>query len=267
MKKTLPKTNRPVMPKGGVKKDIRVTVKPKTGGPKMEFTISEDKKKTKVRSVEAEAPIKKKKKKVRPEVAVADEVVFEEPRRKSTALVSVTKASAEVMDLKRVSKLNTKGMRSILGDSAESIQQLLETGDNDSATGLMLKRMLQALIDLVPYAEHNVRKSKGQRGVYQINSLISSIRELMVDLQSAQDRGAIGEALNEKILRPAFLDVAMMLVKETALLSSDVKELLSVEDYNNKFRPLVLEQRTRIGQYVQKRYEEAATSTRQFMQR
>lgn len=258
---TKKKTNKPHQPKGGVKKDIRVQVKPKVG-PDMEFTISADKKKSKARPIEPEVTKKKKKK---PVVKVEDDdsdAVLEEVQQ-STALVPVSEAPKR----RTVSKLRMEGMRSILGDSAEDIQQLLEVGDSDNATALMLKRMLQALIDLVPYAEHNVRKSKGQRGVYQINSLISSIRELMVDLQSAQDRGAIGEALNEKILRPAFLDVAMMLVKETALLSSDVKELLSVEDYNNKFRPLVLEQRTRIGQYVQKRYEEAATATRQFMQR
>ena len=263
MKKALPKTNRPVMPKGGVKKDIRVTVKPKAG-PDMEFTISADKKKARARTVEPiDEPVKKKKKKVRPVVDIEVEV---ESKKPSTALVPVETRSSQ-LDIKSISKLRTKGMRSIIGDSAEDIQQLLEAGDNDNATSLMLKRMLQALIDLVPYAENNVRKSKGQRGVYQINSLISSIRELMVDLQSAQDRGAIGEALNEKVLRPAFLDVAMMLVKEQATLSSDVKELLSVEDYNNKVRPLVLESRTRIGAYVQKRYEEAATATRQFMQR
>lgn len=258
MKKALPKTNRPPQPKGGVKKDIRVTVKPKAG-PDMEFSISSDKKKTKAKPVApVEEPIKKKKRK-----PIVEDAEFLEEPNKSTALVPVDSTPKR----KNVSKLNAKGLRSILGDSAEDIQQLLEIGDSDNATALMLKRMLQALIDLVPYAEHNVRKSKGQRGVYQINSLISSIRELMVDLQSAQDRGAIGEALNEKILRPAFLDVAMMLVKETALLASDVKDLVSVEDYNNKFRPLVIEQRTRIGKYVQERYEEAATATRQFMQR
>jgi hypothetical protein len=268
VKAQMKKTNKPHAPKGGVKKDLRVTVKPKTQTQSMEFTISEDRKKSVVKTPKLksiEEPIKKKKKKPIVVDELDDVEDYSEP---STALVpvSVTLPKAP-LDLKNISKLKTKGMRSIIGDSAEDIQQLLEVGDNDNATALMLKRMLQALVDLVPYAEHNVRKSKGQRGVYQINSLISSIRELMIDLQSAQDRGAIGEALNEKVLRPAFLDVAMELVKETAMLSSDVKDLLSVEDYNNKFRPLVLAQRTRIGQFVQKRYEEAATATKQFMQR
>ena len=261
MKKALPHTNKPHSPKGGVKKGIRVEVHPKAAMPDMEFTISEGKKSpAKLVKPSVELPIKKKKK--RPV-----EVEVSEVKKPSTALAVIDTSPKEVTDLKSISKLRTKGMRSIIGDSAEDIQQLLEAGDNDNATSLMLKRMLQALIDLVPYAENNVRKSKGQRGVYQINSLISSIRELMIDLQSAQDRGAIGEALNEKVLRPAFLDVAMMLVKENAVLSADVKDLLSVEDYNNKFRPLIIAQRTAIGQYVQNRYEEAAQATKQFMQR
>jgi len=263
------KTNRPAMPKGGVRKDIRVTTKPKTTTDKMEFTISATNKKPAklVKKVVREEPILKKKKKKPVVVDDYEDDEILEVKKTGTALAVVSETPSTQLSIKNISKLRTKGMRSIIGDSAEDIQQLLEVGDNDNATALMLKRMLQALVDLVPYAEHNVRKSKGQRGVYQVNSLISSIRELMVDLQSAQDRGAIGEALNEKVLRPAFLDVAMMLVKENAMLSADVKELLSVEDYNNKLRPLILEQRKRIGEYTQKRYEEAALATRQFMQR
>ena len=71
---------------------------------------------------------------------------------------------------KTISKLKTKGMRSIIGDSAEEIQQLLEVNANESAVSLMQKRLLQTLVDVLPYAEHAVRHSKGIRGVYQLNS-------------------------------------------------------------------------------------------------
>ena len=48
-------------------------------------------------------------------------------------------------------------LSSIVGDAAEEIMALLETSDLDSATMLLHKRLLQTLVDTLPYAEHNVR--------------------------------------------------------------------------------------------------------------
>ena len=157
--------------------------------------------------------------------------VEEEYEEEETLPVPSRSTAVAERRVNRISKLKTKGMRSIVGDSAEDIQQLLEVGDNDSATTLMHKKLLQGLIDLIPYAEHNVRKSKGQRGVYQVNSLVSSVRELIVDLQATQDRGQLGANLVEQIIRPAFLDIGMQVVQEFATLLNDAKDLMAPEDY------------------------------------
>lgn len=169
-------------------------------------------------------------------------------------------------EVKRISKLNTEGMRSIVGDNAENIQQLLAKGENDSAVSLIYKSMVSALIDLIPLAEHAVRKSKGARGVYQINSLISSIRELLTDIQSAQDRGLLGQVLVENVIRPEILDLGMLIAKEYAMLSDDFKQFLSKEDHAKVSADLKLS-RTRVADKLMSSYRTIQKSTVEYLQR
>lgn len=227
----------------------------------MEFEVTKKK-------VAADPPVKKKVK-----VPVESKVVSTLKKqitdaKEGRALVPVDTEDMPVLKLRRISKLNNKSgkMRSILGDEAENIHQLIEIGDADNATSLIYKRVLQVLVDLLPYAEHNVRASKGQRGVYQVNSLIQSVRELMVDLQSAQDRGAMGEMLVENIVRPLFLDIAMSLVKELAEIKSAAKDLMTDEDFK-RFLPEVSSAKDRVGHTINNSYESARDQTRQFLQR
>lgn len=270
---TLNKSGRKPSPNGQAKKHS-VTVKAKIvrTDADMEFAVNERPKKKKV--VTVEAPVTKKviKKKKRP-VDVEDKVVKTLKKQitnasEGRALVPVdTDADVPVLAVRKISKLrNTNKMRSILGDEAENIHQLIEVGDADNATSLIYKRVLQVLVDLLPYAEHNVRVSKGQRGVYQVNSLIQSVRELMVDLQSAQDRGAMGEMLVEKIVRPLFLDIGMSLVKELAEIKSAAKDYMTDENFK-RFVSEVTSAKDRVGHTINSSYESARDQTRQFLQR
>lgn len=243
-----------------------VTVKAKIKVPTeadMEFAVNEP----------AAKPILKKKKKraVSAEQTVVDTLKERLVKRQSRDLVV---QDDPVMELtvpekapkKRISKLRTKGMRSIIGDDAENIHQLLEVGDADSATSLIYKTALQTLVDLLPYAEHQVRITKGQRGVYQVNSLIQSVRELMVDLQSAQDRGAMGELMVDKIVRPAFLDIGMSVVREFAEVLATAKEFMP-EDRYVVYRAELKSAKERIGHDINVAFESAKEQTRQFLQR
>ena len=94
------------------------------------------------------APLKKKKK------TVEDTPVKKKKKVSSSKELALLKKQVTVGAQKRISKLNTKGMRSIIGDSAEAIQQLLESDSNESAIALMQKRVLQALVDTLPRNEH-----------------------------------------------------------------------------------------------------------------
>lgn len=170
-----------------------------------------------------------------------------------------------VANNKKISKLNTKGMRSILGDSADEIQQLLETNANESAQSLMQKRLLQTLIDILPYAEHTVRKTKGARGVYQLNSLITSMREVMIDMQSTRDKGALGAMIVERVIRPAFLDIGMTIVQEEARIDAEIKNELGLSAYK-KIKDARKNSTARIAQAIQEKYGEAKESAVSFLQ-
>jgi len=257
------------------KKHVVVKAKINRSEPTMEFAVTDGEPVKKVvkkkRPVEATPePVKKKKKRVRPvEERIASEMKRQiEDAQEGRALVPVDdpRANVPVLAIRKISKLKTKGMRSILGDDAETIHQMVEVGDTDNATSLIYKRILQVLVDLLPYAEHAVRATKGQRGVYQVNSLIQSVRELMVDLQQAQDRGAMGEMLVERVVRPIFLDIGMSLVKELAEVKSAAKDLMT-EDAFKRFLPEISSAKDRVGQTINTGYEQARDQTRQFLQR
>jgi hypothetical protein len=265
----LNKSGRKPSPNGQAKKQsVTVKAKIKRVDTDMEFAVNERPKKV---VAQPETPIKKKKKKV---VADVENRVVKtlkkqiEDAAEGRALVPVDGSDdMPVLAVRKISKLrNTNKMRSILGDEAENIHQLVEVGDTDNATSLIYKRILQVLVDLLPYAEHNVRVTKGQRGVYQVNSLIQSVRELMVDLQSAQDRGAMGEMLVEKIVRPIFLDIGMSLVRELAEVKNAAESLMTPENFN-RFKPEMTSAKERIGAAINNGYESARDQTRQFLQR
>lgn len=186
------------------------------------------------------------------------------PRKKKRPIENLP-AVIDESKPKRISKLNTKGMRSILGDSAEEIQQLLETNSNDSAITLMQKRMIQTVVDLLPYAEHAVRNSKGARGVYQINSLLTSLRELMIDMQSTKDKGTLGADMVERVIRPAFLDIGMIIVQEEARLDTEIRDLLGV-DAHRKIKAARKESTTRVAQAIQEKFNQSKAQAVAFLQ-
>lgn len=168
---------------------------------------------------------------------------------------------------RRISKADSEGkLNSILGDDAESLMQLLENGDADSAITRLNKRLIQTVIDLIPEVETNIRESKGRYGVHSFNGLVQTVRELVIDLQSAQDRGAMGETMVEKLIRPAFLDLATDVVKEYSMVQSDMQALLPHDQFL-EFRKLQLESRDRIARALQDKYTELQEKIIGFLQR
>lgn len=157
-------------------------------------------------------------------------------------------------------------LSSIVGDAAEEIMALLETSDLDSATMLLHKRLLQTLVDTLPYAEHNVRATKGQKGVYQLNSLITSLREILTDVQSSRDRGRIGELMVERVIRPIFLDIGMEIVMEYGRLESDLKNLGIKQEAVNSMLSSTKESRARVAAFIQSKFGDAKVKASTFMQ-
>jgi hypothetical protein len=191
---------------------------------------------------------------------------------KAKAAPSPNKPGTELMVLEpqkpgRISRLNKKGLNSILGDDAEALQQMLEAGEADNALSQLNKRLIQTSIDLISEVEAGIRESKGRYGVHSFNGLVQSIRELMIDLQSTQDRGAVGMMLVEKVLRPGMLDIGMAIMKELALITDDAKTLGLPESNMKEFRERMVQSRTRLGTVMQEQHDKMKTEIIQAMQR
>lgn len=167
----------------------------------------------------------------------------------------------------RISRLKHKGMDSILGIDAEALQQMLESGESDSALTQLNRRLIQTSIDLIAEVEVGIRESKGRYGVHSFNGLVQSIRELMIDLQSTQDRGAIGLTLMENIVRPTILEIGMAIMKEYQIMGNDVESLGLPKSNLAEFRTRQVESRTRIGNVLQTKHDEMKASIIQAMQR
>lgn len=245
---------------GGVNKDPMLRVKVDLDAPKKKKkkVVDEEpvKKKKKKKVVEDDEPVKKKKKK---KLETTEVAVYVEPERK------------------KISKLkNVKKMRSIVGDSAEEISQLLEGGETDTAVSMMYKRMLQMLMDLLPHAEQYVRKTKASKGVYQVNALISNVRELMVDIQAAQDRGRIAEDLDQRILQPAFREMATQFIRDYDALDTDLRRIFKVSIELNRpatttdlreAKEIIVSARNRLAAAMQAQYKEIQTGLINSLQR
>lgn len=193
------------------------------------------------------APEKKKKKK-----EVYD-VSAEEPKKKKKKRTELAVVDDED-DEPKVSKNKTKMMlKTQFGKGAEKILRMLEQDETDPAIALLYKKLLMSVVDILPMAEMGIRKSKGTRGTYQFVQLISSIRELMVDIQSAQDRGMMGEMLVRSVVQPAFGDLAQDTVLEFSTIAADAKANMTSEEYE-KFAPLLRESRARLANRMTAHY-------------
>lgn len=154
----------------------------------------------------------------------------------------------------------------VLGSDADMLIKLLESGDDGGAHDLLMRRLMQSSIRLIAKVEQGVAESNGRFGVHSFNGLVMSIRELINDIQAARDRGAIGQVLVEQVIRPAFMDVGMAIMQEFFKANQDAKNMLREHDYKEIER-IQKECRDRIGQHLNKSYENMRDGIINYLQR
>lgn len=192
------------------------------------------------------------------------------PKKKKRIDDDEPKKKREVIEYeeepKRLSKLKGKALRTVFGGGSEKILRLLEQDETDPAIALIYKRLLQSVVDVLPLAEMGIRSSKGIRGVHGFNMLISSLRELMVDVQSAQDRGLMGQMIVQSVVQPALTDLAQETVQEYSMIAADAKSLMSSEEFE-KFAPLLRESRARLANRMTHHFRVMKDGTINYLQR
>ena len=103
-------------------------------------------------------------------------------------------------------------IRRHFGDKAETIVDMLTSNDHDGAETMLYQTILTSLVDVMPAVEGAIHKSKGTKGLMGYNQCLSQIRETLMDIQARRDRGAVGQLVVEKHIRPAMLNSAQQMV-------------------------------------------------------
>lgn len=151
-------------------------------------------------------------------------------------------------------KHDVERAKSFFGQKAPEILEMIENNDRDGAVVLVYKQLLGMLVTLVPTAERVVREQKGYKGIYQLNMMVSGVRELLTDMQAVQDKGMLGRTLIERYLRPAFLDIASQIVQNNQRVQNEVLSYVP-EKHHDKIKMYMRDSQRELGRYIEEQYK------------
>jgi hypothetical protein len=166
----------------------------------------------------------------------------------------------EEYPLKGIDKKALKSIESMFGQRSDSIIELLDVGNSDGALSLIMKTLLSTLVDTMPAVEGHVRRSGGQKGVYQLTQLSSQLRETCADIQAYRDRSNLGNKVVERYLRPAFLDIAVQITRTWIELEAGAASKMSKEDMKKYQEDYLIPMKRGIADYLMKQYEDVSSS-------
>ena len=190
------------------------------------------------------------------------------PVAKKSAVVPVAAQTMEASEddapedirlLPGVTKTTIRRLNSMFGQRSDTIIDLLETSDTDSASALITRTLLQTLVDVLPVVERNVRKSRGSRGVMPLNQCISQIREVVHDLQAFKDRSQLGQTIVDRTVRPAYLDLAVQVSNLFVEQENFVRARLG-DAHFEKFQTFNNQLKHSIADFIRRQYEEVSSS-------
>ena len=153
-------------------------------------------------------------------------------------------------------------LETLFGQSADHIIELLETNDNEGAVTLTQKRLLATVIQLIPQAESNIRTSKGGRGIYAFNSLVSQCRELIADIQATQDSQLIANSINVNSVQPTFISITQRLIDSNYRLKKALRDKIKSAELKEA-SSLIDESSREMARYLQEAYKDLAAKIEQ----
>lgn len=151
------------------------------------------------------------------------------PKPKPRELQEQRKAEKLKKPLTRDDEIEA-GLRLVFGDASDSIQELMESNDTDSAIVLAQKKMLASTLALIPNTEKLVDGTDGTKGVYQYSTLINTARSLIEDISAQQDAQLIAESINTNYVHPTVLSLLQFTVDSLYRLRAGLKDYIQPED-------------------------------------
>jgi hypothetical protein len=140
------------------------------------------------------------------------------------------------------------------GSQSATIVDLISMGNSDGATSLIVKALLQSLVEVLPMAEQHIVASKTTKGVYGFNALITSVRELLGDLQALRDRSSLGQSIVDKTVRPSYMDIAVQVVSAFTIIQDSSRARMSEEDFR-EHRRTIEETKKGLSDYLTAQYK------------
>lgn len=181
----------------------------------------------------------KKKKRKSSSDSSSDEVKVKKKKKPSTSLKS------KVKDINDIA--------SKFGVSTDEISRMIDNGDHEKAVGYFQKKMLAAIVQLIPLAEAKYKKYRNQSDAYALNALVSQARELAQDLQATGDRQKLALTIVQEVLMPGFRAIVQEIVDEHYNLKRDMEDYVEPKKVR-KFKERVDVSGQRVARHAQKIY-------------
>lgn len=227
----------------------------------------------KPRAKDEEERPKKKRKRAREEEVIEAVIVEEEeeedeedlpvfsPPKKKVARLPIIQALSdeEITDDEVVENIEIAiNTASSFGRSVPAIRRHLAGRDYGSAAITAKGALLATLVELVPLAESAVRENRAQKGIYQFNSLVSQMREVLIDLEGDKDLdGLVLNIFNEGI-DPKLRLLGQMLIQWNTGVKLNLRSLVPPDVYK-ECASMVDDQTQQLAMYV----SQMATSIKQ----
>lgn len=131
-----------------------------------------------------------------------------------------------------VSEKRVRSLMTMFGQRADAVIQMLDYNEHtDGALSLVQRSLLQTMIDLLPIVERQVRRTKGKKGIYQLNQTVAQVREMIQDMQAMREKGNLGLTIVERVIRPAYLDLAAQVQQAYMEIEAQAKGSMSEADF------------------------------------
>lgn len=150
-----------------------------------------------------------------------------------------------------------QALNSRFGTQADTIVEMISMGNADGASSLIIKALVQSVCEVLPMAEHHIRESKSTKGIYGFNTLVSTVRELLGDLQVLKDKANLGQSVVDRTIRPSYMDIAAQIVSSLTIVQESAKARMSSSDYK-EFRATVEQSKKGMSDYMMAQYRDVS---------
>jgi hypothetical protein len=149
-------------------------------------------------------------------------------------------------------------LNSRFGKQSDTIVEMINMGNADGASSLIIKALIQSVCEVLPMAEHHIRESKSTKGIYGFNTLVSTVRELLGDLQVLKDKANLGQSVVDRTIRPSYMDIAAQFVTCMTLVQDSAKARMDKNDYK-EFRETVETAKQGMADYMMAQYRDVSS--------